>query len=196
MLADFPERALLADEDGVTPLGLSIALRDEELTTAIITSAQMEGAIGRLLTQRSQGHLPLHAATLTGDSTIISALLIANASASAVDGEGRLPLHLAARMGSFDACDLLVERMPWVINQMSYGGLSPLHEAILAGQEPCALHLLSLGASPLQRGAGGNTAVHLAAACKRERHVSHTLPSLPIDAFQPPPPPLFEPPSI
>ena len=111
MLADFPERALLADEDGVTPLGRSIALRDEELTTAIITSAQMEGAIGRLLTQRSQGHLPLHAATLTGDSTIISALLIANASASAVDGEGRLPLHLAARMGSFDACDLLVERM-------------------------------------------------------------------------------------
>lgn len=105
----------------------------------------------------------IHAAAGRGDRDAIESILEKDpAAVSALDGEGRTPLHLAARSGQAELVELLLSAGAEV-KAADDQCRTPLHEAAAAGSLPVVERLLSAGAAVNDRDRQGMTPLKLAA---------------------------------
>ncbi len=93
------------------------------------------------------GMTALHWAADRGDEAMVSMLVFAGASVSAVTRIGQYtPLHLAARAGSPSAVEALLKAQAPVSVKTSTGGVTPLHLAATSGNTAVMTLLLDKGA--------------------------------------------------
>ena len=151
----------------VLPYGLFIMLRTVLLPRAgdravtrvvehpVETGAEVH-AIDRL------GVSPLHDAAYACKPEVVSLLLGSGADLEACDIEtGIRPLHVAAKKGCLQACELLV-RHGAEINAQTREGATALHLAARAGHAKVALLLLKYLANHTLQDVQGRTAIHYA----------------------------------
>jgi ankyrin repeat protein len=126
-----------------------------EVKSPVETGAEVY-AIDRL------GVSPLHDAADACKPEVVSLLLGSGADLEACDIEtGIRPLHVAAKKGCLQACELLV-RHGAEINAQTREGTTALHLAARAGHAEVVLLLLKYLANHTLQDAQGHTATHYA----------------------------------
>lgn len=102
-------------------------------------------------------------AALEGNTNRIHHLLVNGTNVDSVDTAGYTALHYAARSGSVDVCNLLLQYSANVNVTTKAGLATPLQRAALAGKEKVVELLLKRGADPKLQDVDGRTALHRAA---------------------------------
>lgn len=102
-------------------------------------------------------------AALEGNIARVRQLLASGTNVDSIDMAGYTALHYAARSGSIDVCEVLLQSSANV-NAVTRAGLAtPLQRAALAGKEQVLELLLKYGADPKLQDMDGRTALHRAA---------------------------------
>ena len=149
-------------QDRTTPLYQACLGGHFEIAKALL-EAGADGAagVGRL---RST---PLHLACRRGHTALIEPLLAAGGTLSALDTQGKTPLHEAAAAGQAAVLEALSLLPPSVsgpvqdtVRLPSKDGLTPLHMACKRGSEPTVLQLLKMGADPRVLDGTGRSLAH------------------------------------
>ncbi|PWY79180.1 ankyrin [Aspergillus heteromorphus CBS 117.55] len=96
---------------------------------------------------------------------------------------GYTVLHMAAGYGTLDCCRDLVEQAPWLLTAESCEGVTPLHVAIIQGNQDTALYLIE-GGTLLQRSTFCvYTEAFMACVMKKKRVVRELLHARHWDAY-------------
>ncbi|CAN0486718.1 unnamed protein product, partial [Scytosiphon promiscuus] len=101
-----------------TPLGVAVHNNDKEVVDVLLEA-------GADPSKGPEGFIPLHMAASSGRCVILNHLLLAGASVSLVDTDGRSALHHACAYNKHDAVDLLL-RHNASVTLLCNNGLSPV----------------------------------------------------------------------
>lgn len=131
-------------------------LDDDDISECSDSDPEVNGLLPRRKYKRIdekvnyKGETPLHLAAIEGNLKRVKQLLKLNHSVNVRDNCGWTPLHEAANHGHLEVCKCLIELGKADINDAGgdrCGGVTPLHDAIVAEQLDVALYLLAKGAS-------------------------------------------------
>jgi ankyrin repeat protein len=121
-------------------------------------------ALALVLTAAVPSGEPLVEAAKRGDAAEVRSLLRAGADPNAAQGDGLTALHVAARAGSLEIAQLLIEAKANVDAGTRIGGYTPLHLAAQAAHADVVAALLAAGAhANVAAAPSGATPLHLAA---------------------------------
>lgn len=95
-----------------------------------------------------KGQSALHIAAAEGHTEVVRELLDLGANAFLQDHDGQTVLHAAASSGSIQTVLLLLDRDPGMIRVPDSTGHTPLHRAVMQGNEEVIRSLLKRGADP------------------------------------------------
>ncbi|KAL4921318.1 ankyrin repeat-containing domain protein [Aspergillus aurantiobrunneus] len=144
--------------------GADMLARDNHGRTALHIAATLSLSADVSATD-DDGRIPLHFATLTGNVSIVQALLSTHDKTSADplarSKTGRTVLEMAAEAGHLALVDLLIQR--GVDVKSDHEGYSALHSAVANKHPEIAQLLLAHGADPLRMEYYGRTPFDLAA---------------------------------
>lgn len=129
----------LSGRDGYSPLWCAISARHVDMARLLVK----HGA--RVSLKAPLDSLPLHQATITGQSAMAELLIGAGAHVDCVDREVNTPLHYAATVGDVRTAKMLI-REKADVNTKQERGLTPLHWACHKGHEEMAKLLIESGA--------------------------------------------------
>lgn len=172
------EELSLQDEDGDTPLHMSIILMLPDVSLKIIALTHSRDCINlpNVLHQT-----PLHLAVATRQFYIVRSLMVAGALMEAPDFCGNTPLHLACRDGLLeialcllspvqcperlaDVYPVPLQRVPQDLSIKNYDGYTCAHLALMGGHLDILALLLQKGADVNEQdGKSGRTLLHMAA---------------------------------
>ncbi|KAM9852458.1 B-cell lymphoma 3 protein homolog [Aulostomus maculatus] len=134
------------DEDGDTPLHIAVVQGEFAIVCKLIRLVLLAGRSLDIYNNLRQ--TPLHLAVITQQGSMVEALLRAGANPAALDRNGQTALHLCCEYDQ-QQCLSVVLSLPSssaCLESKNYGGLSPLHLAVLRGQRDLARMLLDAGA--------------------------------------------------
>lgn len=133
------------DEDGDTPLHIAVVQGE----TAIVYKL-LQILLGRRSPDifNNLRQTPLHLAVITQQANLVEALLRAGADPTVLDRNGQTALHLCSEYDQGDCLSVLLSHCTaqTCLEMRNYEGLSPLHLAVLRGNESLAAKLLHAGA--------------------------------------------------
>lgn len=108
------------------------------------------------------GSTPLRCAVQEGHTSVVKILLDKGASLTDKDEDGLTVLHCAAGEGHGTIVSTLLASAPWLADEQTRSGWSPLHSAAVMGHAQVAGLLLDSGANSKLRNNQGKTAGDLA----------------------------------
>jgi len=161
LLIEAGSDTLMADNDGKTMLHLAAEKGHEEVVAMLLNLEQGDIDVDAV---DSLERTALHYAVVSGNSNIVSRLLIAGAYIDAADCSGLTPLHLAASKAADIIVAELLKSNPGV-NLQDEEGRTPLHHALMTRYPSIAVlrALLDHGANINQIDNDRMTPLHYAA---------------------------------
>lgn len=108
------------------------------------------------------GSTPIRCAVQEGHSRVVEILLSKGASMLDKDEDELTVLHCAAGEGHYAIVTIILGKSPWLANEQSRSGWSPLHSAAVMGHAQVVGLLLESGANPRLKNNQGKTAGDLA----------------------------------
>ncbi|OTA55111.1 ankyrin, partial [Hypoxylon sp. EC38] len=104
------------------------------------------------------GRTALHVAAFMGNGDICALLIQHNADVNALSGNGMTPLHRCqSSHGGIKAAEVILERLPELINRPDDSGCTALYMACEKGNDRMVEFLLSAKADPNIKGLNGRT---------------------------------------
>jgi ankyrin repeat protein len=126
-----------------------------------------DGEDVNVVTDNTDGMVPLHWAAYYGNERCIRILIASEANLNITDNYGRTPLHWA--IGSQrSACVQILVDAGADPNIADTRGETPLHEAAWSGHDTCIQALVDAGANPNITEVRGKTPLHTAVRYERE----------------------------
>ena len=164
--ADEPEEEQTADEDDGEPKKASRLLG---LETDAQTLMEMEAPESEAVDE--QGATKLHYACMWGKEDKVTALLAEDADPNVQDKDGLTPLHYAVGDGHVGILPMMMEAGA-ALDIADKEGDMVIHIAIQEKQQECLSFILMQRPDLINvKGAGGNTALHLAAGTEEDNKV-------------------------
>ncbi len=114
----------------------------------------------------SSNKLPLHYASELGNTSVIKALIRFGTKVEEQDGRGRTPLHYAIENNHVTSAKLLIHGFHARPNIQDHEDMTPLHLAVMKGNEECIQLLMDLKVSLHTRDNEGQTPIHRAIILK------------------------------
>lgn len=146
--------ATLATHYGMTPLYCALHHGFEKIALELIASTNEQVNIGI-----EDGTSPLYLAVELGMIAVVDALLKNGAIADKPRKDSYTPLHIAAKSGSKDMCQLLLQQPVVDVNVKLRSGKTPLHLAVVYNEPDVVDLLLTKGADPMCHGWDNETAL-------------------------------------
>ncbi|RTG83880.1 transient receptor potential cation channel subfamily A member 1 [Schistosoma bovis] len=129
-------------ENKCTPLHLAAKFGRSRISQIILTTI---GGMRTLSMTDSKGCLPLHIAAYYGQDKLLE-LFLKNGCLFRRCHEGNTALHYAVMQENVEACRILLEINPTLLNQTNYDGMTALHIAAIRNNSRTIEYLLSNGA--------------------------------------------------
>jgi ankyrin repeat protein len=146
------------DEDGVAPLGLALAMGNDDMVEFLMAKGAVFGQANR----DTRGLTALHYAAVAGDQEIARQYLAGGGNVNARDGVYEFTaLHYAARFGNKDVAELLIDSGA-DINAKDKWGYRPIHWAAYHDRPDIVELLIAKGADVNARTSLGQTPLQLA----------------------------------
>lgn len=146
----------LSDESGMTPALIAAELGLDKILELLLKYGANSSA------KTTNGDTLVHVASRNGHSGIIRVCSQLNAPINEANEAGQMPLHLACSGGGSLEIISALQRACADLNAPDGNGDTPLHYAVLSGQQDIAEFLLDNGAEISSKGAHGKTPLHLA----------------------------------
>jgi hypothetical protein len=157
------------DSEGRTPLMWAAACGAVACVTFIVTATKADVAA-----VDNSGATALHWAAAQGHTSVVGALLDANADVGTKDESGATALHFAALSTDSSTAALLIKRgvgagsdPAALLNSVDSAGLTAAHWSSLYGKSKPLGVLLQAKANPKMRDAAGATPAHICAGSSR-----------------------------
>ncbi|KAF5691998.1 ankyrin repeat protein [Fusarium circinatum] len=130
------------EDENKTPLHLAAQRGFRSVVRKLLDEGAANASAGD-----EDGWTPLHFACSAGHTAVIDELLSHGADPGLTDSYGENLLHQAISYGQKAAFDMIIEKCPELLNITSKAGETPLHMAILSGNEQMVDVCLKKGAA-------------------------------------------------